>query len=174
ARGFNDGRERINANPFRRATVEVAPGAEPGTTDVIVRVRETRPLRVFTRADNSGTATTKEERFAAGFDWGNVWGLGHVLSAQWNSSWDFDTLRSVSGSYVVDLPRRHSLSLTGAYSRTNGLVAPPFALKGMSWQVAANYDIPLRARGAFTHALQLGRDFKASDNNFTFATIPLS
>src|SRR5690606_5188360 len=102
ARAFNDGAERINANPFRRATVEVAAGAKPGTSDVIVRTRETRPLRVFASADNSGTATTKEERFTAGFDWGNVWGLGHVLSAQWNSSWDFDTLRSVSGSYVVD------------------------------------------------------------------------
>ncbi len=174
ARGFNDGPERINANPFRRATVEVAAGAEPGTTDVIVRTRETRPVRIFASADNSGTVTTKEERFTTGFDWGNVWGLAHVLSAQWNSSWDFDTLRSVSGSYVMDLPRRHSLSLTGAYSRTNGLVAPPFALKGMSWQVSANYDIPLRARGAYTHAWQLGLDFKASDNNFTFATIPIS
>ena len=80
-----------------------------------------------------------------------------------------------NNGYVVDLPWRHTLSFSGAYSRTNGLVAAPFALTGTSWQVAANYDLPLAdLRPGFTHALQLGLDFKASDNNFTFASIPIT
>ena len=165
----------INRNPFRAATLEARAGAKPGTTQLVLKVRETRPLRVFVSADNTGTLSTQEERFAAGINWGNAFGLGHQLSAQWNSSWDFETLRSGSGSYVVDLPWRHTLSLSGAYSRTNGLVAAPFALRGTSWQVSANYDLPLAdLRPGFTHALQLGLDFKASDNNFTFASIPIT
>ena len=90
-------------------------------------------MRLFVSADNTGTKTTKEDRLTAGLNWGNAFGRGHQLSAQWNSSWDFDTLRSVSGSYTMDLPWRHTLSVNGAYSATNGFVAPPFALKGTSW-----------------------------------------
>jgi hemolysin activation/secretion protein len=164
----------LNRNPFRAAVLETRAGDEPGTTQLVLRVREARPVRIFASADNTGTVTTKEERFTAGFNWGNAWGLGHQMTAQWNSSWDFKTLRSGSGAYVVDLPWRHTLSFSGAYARTNGIVTPPFALKGTSWQIAANYDIPLAPRGAYTHAWQLGLDFKASDNNFTFASIPIT
>lgn len=175
ARGFNDGPERINANPFRRATVEVAAGAEPGTTDIIVRARETRPWRFFVSANNTGTKSTKEERVSTGFNWGNVFGLGHQLSLQWNSSDDFNALRSVSGSYVADLPRRHSLRATASYSRSNALVSPPFSLRGESWQVGLDYEVPLTASNSdFGHTLAFGIDFKASDNNFTFAAIPIT
>jgi hemolysin activation/secretion protein len=167
----------INRNSFRAATIEARAGSEPGTTQMVLRVRETRPVRVFVAANNTGTASTKEERVSAGVNWGNAFGLGHLLSAQWNSSWDFDTLRSFSGSYVADLPWRHTLSVTGAYSQTKGLVAPPFVLRGESWQVGINYDVPLVAPASapdFSHTLTFGFDFKASDNTFTFATIPIT
>lgn len=167
----------INRNPFRAAALEARAGSEPGTTQLVLRVRETRPVRVFASANNSGTASTKEERLSVGVNWGNAFGLGHQLSAQWNSSWDFDTSRSVSGSYVADLPWRHTLSASGAFSQTKGLVAPPFVLRGESWQVGLNYDVPLEAPAAapgFSQTLTFGVDFKASDNNFTFAAIPIT
>lgn len=167
----------INRNPFRAATIEARAGTEPGTTQLVLRVRETRPLRVFVSADNTGIESTKEERVSTGVNWGNAFGLGHQLSAQWNSSWDFDTLRSVSGAYVADLPWRHTLRTTGAFSQTKGLVAPPFVLRGESWQVGLNYDVPLAAPASvpdFSHTLTFGVDFKASDNNFTFAAIPIT
>lgn len=165
----------INRNPFRSATSEMAQGTRPGTTRIVLRVQERRPWTVFTSASNAGTRTTKIGRFSAGFNWGNAFGRGHQLSAQWSSSWDFETLRSISGSYAIDLPWRHSLSISGAYSRTHGVVAQPFALDGLSWQMSVNYDVPLRStREGFTQALQFGADFKASDNNFTFAAMPIS
>lgn len=165
----------INRNPFRAVRATVVAGQEPGTSQILLQVNEKLPWQFFTGADNTGTKTTQEERFNAGFNWGNAFGLGHQLTAQWNSSWDFETLRSVSGSYAIDLPWRHTLSLSGSYSRTNGLVAAPFALKGTSWQVSGNYDIALASTWVgFTHSLQFGVDFKSSDNNFTFATIPIN
>ncbi|MCF3651272.1 ShlB/FhaC/HecB family hemolysin secretion/activation protein [Synoicihabitans lomoniglobus] len=165
----------INRNPFRRVTASTTAGDEPGTTKIVLRVQERRPWQVFAGASNSGTETTTIERFNAGFNWGNAFGHGHQLSAQWTSSWDFEALRSVSGSYALDLPWRHSLSFSGAYSQTEGVLAPPFSLSGESWQVGANYDIPLKSpRDGYTHALQFGADFKASDNNFMFADVPIS
>lgn len=165
----------LNRHPFRAAAAETAPGTTPGTTRIVLRVQERRPWQVFAGAGNGGTETTTIERFNAGFNWGNAFGLGHQLSAQWTSSWDFEALRSVSGSYALDLPWRHSLSLTGAYSQTQGVLAPPFSLAGESWQAGLNYDVPLTSpRDGYTHALQFGADFKASDNNFMFADMPIS
>ncbi|MCW5548794.1 MAG: ShlB/FhaC/HecB family hemolysin secretion/activation protein [Opitutaceae bacterium] len=165
----------INRNPFRAATIEARAGAESGTTQLVLRVRETRPWRFFVAANNTGTASTQEERVSTGVNWGNAFGLGHQLSVQWNSSDDFDALRSVSGSYVADLPWRHTLRVSGAYSRTNALVAPPFTLRGESWQVGLDYDVPLASSApGFSHTLTFGVDFKASDNNFTFAAIPIT
>src|SRR5690606_38093388 len=59
----------INRNPFRAATIEARAGARPGTTQLVLKVRESRPVRVFVSADNTGTRTTQEERFAAGLNW---------------------------------------------------------------------------------------------------------
>lgn len=172
---FHDDVAWLNRNPFRSVAIEARAGKEPGTTEIVLKVREVRPLRIFVGADNTGTETTQLERVNAGVNWGNAFGLGHQASLQATSSWDFNTLRSVSGSYALDLPWRHELSFNGAYSRTNGLVAPPFKLKGTSWQVAANYDVPLASpRTGFTQSLRFGVDFKSSDNNFTFATTPIT
>lgn len=165
----------INRNPFRAAVLSARAGDAPGTTKLVLQVKEQRPVRVFAGANNTGTQTTKEERVFAGVNWGNAWGLGHQMSAQWTSSWDFETMRSVSGSYVVDLPWRHTLSFSGAYSATKGVVSPPFALRGESWQVGADYAIPLPVTSErFSQTLSFGADFKSSDNNFTFATIPIT
>jgi hemolysin activation/secretion protein len=165
----------INRNPFRAARASVKAGAEPGTSQVLLQVNERLPWRFFTGSDNTGTESTKVERFYAGVNWGNAWGLGHQLTAQWNSSWDFETMRSGSGSYSIDLPWRHTLSVSGAYSRINGFVAPPFSLQGTSWQVALNYDIPpIRLSPQYSHGWQFGFDFKSSDNNFTFASVPIT
>ncbi|HVU25191.1 MAG TPA: ShlB/FhaC/HecB family hemolysin secretion/activation protein [Opitutus sp.] len=164
----------INRNPFRAATAAAVAGSAPGTTKILLQVNEKFPLRFFSGIDNTGTRTTKLERFNAGINWGNAFGLGHILTAQWNSSWDFRTLRSGSGSYVINLPWRHVLSFSGAYSLSNAALAAPFQLKGRSWQVSADYQIPLAPRPNLTHALDFAVDFKSSDNNFAFADIPIS
>ncbi len=74
----------------------------------------------------------------------------------------------------MDLPWRHSLMISGAYSETDGIVAQPFSLEGQSYQIGLNYTIPFAEAGELTHNLSFSLDFKSSDNNFDFSDIPIS
>ncbi len=165
----------LNRNPFRYTSFVTAPGQEPGTTAIELRTQERFPLRGNVGYNNTGSLVSDEDRLTAGLAWGNAFGLGHQMSYQFSTSPDFKTSVAHSGSYAMDLPWRHSLRLTGAYSELVGRVAAPLTLNGRSWQVGLRYDIPLpKPRPNVTQNLSLGLDFKESDNNLLFATIPVT
>lgn len=56
------------------------PGERPGTSDVILDVKETRPYRIFFDADNFGSRFTGENRFGVTGAIGNLVLLGDELS----------------------------------------------------------------------------------------------
>jgi hemolysin activation/secretion protein len=168
----------INRNPFRNATLAAEPGSAPDTTRLTLRVRERRPFRIFAGVDNTGTRTTDAERVFAGLNWGNAFGRADQLSYQYRA--DPASRRNVthSGSYVTDLPWRHSLALSAAWSRTTPDLGPAFDQTGTSWQVGTRYLVPL-PQGAMQGAtirqdVSVGLDFKYSDNNLDFAAIPVT
>ncbi|TQV82620.1 ShlB/FhaC/HecB family hemolysin secretion/activation protein [Exilibacterium tricleocarpae] len=166
----------INRNPFRAASVVASPGSERGTTKLVIQAREIEPVRFFVGANNTGTQSTTEERALAGFNWGNAFGLGHQLTMQVTTDQGFEHSKSLSGSYTMDLPWRHSLNVSAAYSETDGIVAEPFNLEGKSSQLALGYTLPLTPaiNDRLTQNLTFGFDFKSSDNNFDFADIPIT
>ncbi len=168
----------INRNPFRNATLAAEPGASPDTTRLSLRVRERRPFRVFAGADNAGTVNTDDQRLFAGFNWGNAFGRGDQLSYQYRV--DPSRKRSIthSGSYQADLPWRNSLSLSAAWSKITPDLGPLFDQTGKSWQVGGLYRVPLATRrtpqAAIEQGFGLGLDFKYSDNNINFVSIPVT
>lgn len=165
----------LNRNPFRNVNVVAEPGAQPGTTALKLRATERFPARFYAGYNNTGSRVSDEDRVVEGFNWGNAFGLGHQMSYQFTGSDDFKTSVAHSGSYAVDLPWRHTVRLIGAYSELVGRVAAPLTLNGRSWQVGLRYDIPLpKPSPNVTHSLSLGLDFKESDNNLLFATIPVT
>lgn len=173
AAALNTGIERINRNPFRQAALRVGKGEAPATTDVVIMVEERFPLRLFAGYNNTGTATTTEDRITAGVNWGNAFGLGHQMTVQWTSDIESRYSRSVSANYIADLPRNHTFALFGAYSEIASVPAGGLSTEGTSWQLGANYDLPLpSAAKRYTHSLQFGADFKSSDNNIEFALPP--
>lgn len=165
----------INRNPFRAARVTAVAGTAPATTRILLHVKDRNPWRFFAGADNTGTTTTRRDHVTTGFNWGNAFGRGDIMSLQWNSSWNFHTFTSASGSYQMFLPSRRILTFSGAWSHTNGVVAPPFTLTGKSWQVSADYDIPsVEPLSRISHSWDFGVDVKETNNNFEFSTIPIS
>lgn len=168
----------INRNPFRNATLAAEPGAEPDTTRLSLRVRERRPFRVFAGADNAGTVNTDDQRLFAGFNWGNAFGRGDQLSYQYRV--DPSRKRSIthSGSYQTDLPWRNTLLLSAAWSKITPDLGPLFDQTGKSWQVGGQYRVPLATRrtskAAIDQGFGLGLDFKYSDNNINFVSIPVT
>ena len=55
--------------------------------------------------------------------------------------------------------------LFGAYSKIASVPEGGFNQEGESWQVGANYSIPLSAGERMTQSMELGFDYKSSDNN---------
>lgn len=171
----------LNQNPFRDVNVVFTPGAAPGVTDLVLKTEDRFPVRFYAGYEDSGNDLTGDERAIAGFNWGNVFGLGHQLNYQFTSSSDifntganFDNLRAHSFSYVAPLPWRHTLLLFGGYTESEAGAAP-FNLRGTSWQVGTRYTVPLPSIGRhYKHEFSVGFDWKQSDNTLDFGFIPAS
>jgi hemolysin activation/secretion protein len=157
----------LNQNPFRRVDVVFARGAQPGETDIILRTQDRRPWRLYAGFDDSGTPVTDEERWFVGVNGGDLFGLGHQANYQFTSSPDVEKMLAHSGSYVVPLRWRHTLTLFGSHATSKPDI-PFFSLEGRSWQAGLRYRVPLRAWRGVEQALTAGFDFKRSDNNLAF------
>jgi len=169
----------INTNPFRRADVVFTPGAEPATTDIVLKVEDRFPVRFYAGYEDSGNDLTGDERFLAGFNWGNVLGLDHQFNYQFTTSSDFfdgsadlEGLRAHSYSYLVPLPWRHTFTVFASHAESEA-ASLPFNLEGSSVQIGARYNAPLPPIGKhYRHEAYAGFDWKQSDNTLEFGFIP--
>ncbi len=160
----------LNQNPFRQVDLVFARGQAPGETDIVLRARDRRPLRLYAGYDDSGTALTGDERVQAGINWGNAFGLEHLLNYQFTASTDFSRMVAHAGSYVVPLTRwRQTFTVFGSYAESEPeLEGGLFDLTGKSWQVSARHSVPLKSFLGLTHDVTGGIDFKRSNNNLAF------
>jgi hemolysin activation/secretion protein len=160
----------INQNPFRQADLVFARGENSGGTDIILRMQDRFPVRLYAGYEDSGNALTGYDRVLAGVNWGNAFGLDHQLNYQLTASPDFKKLVAHSGSYVIPVQRlRHTLTLFGSFADSRPeLSGGFFALKGRTWQLGARYRVPLPALGKWSQDVTAGVDFKRSNNNLSF------
>jgi hemolysin activation/secretion protein len=160
----------LNRNAFRRADLVYEKGEEAGTTDIILKVNERNPFRMYTSLDDTGNDLTEDLRYALGYNWANVGGWDHQASYQFKASLDMNAVRSHSLTYAIPLPWRHYLSFVGSYSDTDALFGPSDApgvnldSGGTSWQGSVRYTIPLPNMGGYTHETSFGYDYKYSES----------
>jgi hemolysin activation/secretion protein len=169
--------EWANQNPFHTTDVVYQPGAESGTTDILLQTQDRFPARFYAGYEDSGNQQTGFDRYLVGFNWGDAWdaGWGHQLNYQYTTSGDFRSLEAHSGSYVIPLPWwHHTLTFFGNYVTTQGVVPPVLSLRGVSYQVSGRYSIPLRPWGEVKHAVGFGFDYKYNKNSLLFGEIPLT
>ncbi|MCE0484858.1 MAG: hypothetical protein LV479_11550 [Methylacidiphilales bacterium] len=164
----------INRNPFRQSDILFSPGSTPGTTDVQLRTQDRFPLRVFAGYEDSGNQLTGDSRYLAGFNYGNLFGVGQQLSYQYTTGSDSNEFFAHSGTYVIPLPWHHELTFFGLYSEANANVATPLTTSGVSWQTSMRYEIPLPGTQAFQHSVIAGFDFKQSNNDLEFGGSTIS
>lgn len=158
----------LNTNPFRTVDAVFTPGKERGQTDVVIKAKDRFPVRFYTGYEDTGNDLTGDERWLAGFNWGDAFGLDQQLNYQFTTSSDFKKLVGHSGSWVIPLPWRHRLTFFGSRADTVGDVAEPLKLDGFSWQASARYAVPLPSLSWLTHEVSAGFDFKQSNNNLEF------
>ncbi len=164
----------INRNPFLQSDMLMAPGDKPGTTDLLLRTQDRFPLRVYAGYEDSGNRFTEDDRLLAGFNYGNLFGLGQQLSFQYTQAPTKNDFESESATYIVPLPWKHQLTIFGSYAATDATLADEFNSGGVNWQISGRYEIPLPSTAHFTQSVIAGYDFKRNNNSLLFGVASLS
>ena len=111
----------LNENPLRQVNLIYEKGTVDGTSDVILDVLESDPLSFYVGFGNTGVDFTGENEINFGAVWMNPFGKEHMVGYNFGSDINFETLEAHSGYYRAYLPRRHVMSLYGAYVESEAL-----------------------------------------------------
>jgi hemolysin activation/secretion protein len=167
----------LNQSPFRQVDVMLKQGQKRGESDIALNVKDRIPFRAYAGYEDSGTALTGKDRLLGGFNWGNAAGFDELWNYQYMTDSSADFLRAHSGSLVVPLPWRHTITVSGAYVHAkadfSGTSFTALNQEARSWQSGFRYGAPLTSVevthvGQFSHQLTGGFDFKRSNNNLEF------
>jgi hemolysin activation/secretion protein len=158
----------LDQNPFRHVDLVYAKGQEPGETDAILRVADTRPERVYTGYDDTGNQETGLGRVFAGFNLGNLWGADNEFNYQYTRSTESGLLEADSASYILPLPWHNTVTAFGSWARAESTTGNLFGQTGITWQVGLRYSVPLPLLPGYTQSLEFGTDYKWINNNLAF------
>ena len=159
---------RLNQNPFLTVDAIFKPGVRPGETDITLAARDRLPLRVYAGYDNLGVRSLGVGEYDLGINWGNVFGTGGILSYQ--------LTRTISGRYTshsvshsMPLAWGDQLLVFGSYASSRPRLPDIFNDVGHSGQASFRYVRRFGGGGRLTQDIQVGFDFKTTDNNLEFA-----
>ncbi|MDR5816200.1 ShlB/FhaC/HecB family hemolysin secretion/activation protein [Caballeronia sp. LZ033] len=174
----------LNANPYRRVDVVYAPGAALNTTDVILQTEDRFPFRVYGGYNNDGVRALGRDRLLAGFDYGNLFGIDARFSYQMTASNDLvsgnpdiegrpDRARFIAHAFnfVAPLHDGDRIELFGVFAQSTPRLPDSYGQTGLSAQLSLRYDWrlpPLDHAGAWQQQVQIGYDFKRSNNDLEF------
>jgi hemolysin activation/secretion protein len=171
----------LNANPYRRVDVIYEPGTAQNTTDVVLQTQDRLPLRVYGGYDNDGVRDLGRDRVLAGFDYGNLFGIDARIGYQMTASNDLitgnpdiegrrDRPRFIAHAFngVVPLPWMDSIELFGVFAQSTPRLPDSYGQTGVSSQISLRYDWRLPALGTWLQQVQIGYDFKRSNNDLEF------
>lgn len=174
----------LNANPYRRVDVVYAPGEGTNATDVILQTQDRLPFRVNAGYDDAGVRQLGRDRFFAGFDYGNLFGLDQQIAYQYTASNDLlggnpqiegrpnrPRFQAHSFSYSAPLPWFDRVEFFGVYAQSTPRLDNSFNQTGVSAQFSARYDRHLPFVGGWQQQLQFGYDFKRSNNDLEFGGV---
>jgi hemolysin activation/secretion protein len=174
----------LNANPYRSVDVIYSPGQGTNSTDVILQTQDRLPLRVTAGYDNSGVASLGRDRFFAGIDYGNLFGLDQQIAYQYTASNDLfggnpplegrpnrPRFEAHSFSYSAPLPWFDRIDLFGVFARSTPRLDDSFNQSGISSQFSFRYDRHLPFVDGWKQQVQFGYDFKRSNNDLEFGGV---
>lgn len=153
---------RLRSNPFREVDLVFKPGETKGDVDIHLKTQDRFPVRFFAGYEDSGSDLTGDERFLAGFNWGNPFGFDHQLNYQFMGEKRFNKFIAHSGSYLIPLPWGDRLTFFGFYQPTklDTDLLPALDIRGEQWQASTRYNMALTGTKEYSHELAFGFDFK--------------
>lgn len=164
--------EALDRNPLRELHPFFAPGAQFGTSDLVLRVHEQRPFQVSVGYDDTGTRLTDLNRINAGVLWGKAFGVtDSLMTYQFVGDPALAHLRAHIGDYVLPLPWGHRLHLFGYYLDAKADLGNGVTLAGPSYQTSFRYEITLPSLGKYRHQIAAGLDFKSAENTLALNAV---
>ncbi len=166
----------LNQNPFRRVSVDFQKGSAAGTTDVIYKVSDVRPVRGCMGIDDTGVQSLNYGRFFTGFSYGDLFGRGGILGYQYTTDEEFALLKAHSLSYTQPLSRCYSWQSYGSWAAVSPELPAGLVQDGESWQTGSGLVRHLIRTRDEAANVELGAEFKSTDNNleFTGSTVAAS
>lgn len=163
----------VNRNPFHHLQLVLEPGIEKGSTDIDFISKERFPVRFFMGSDNTGYTPNGQVRYFTGFNAGNTFGIGDLLSYQYTSSVNFHTFQAHVFNYTSFLSWKQVLTIFGCYGQVYPRI-PFYKANGKNVQLSMRWQVPfLPLFGSFRHHLEGGFDWKYLTSNLFFAGDPL-
>jgi hemolysin activation/secretion protein len=105
----------INQHPDRVASTILVPGQQPGTTDVVVNVKDQLPIHAGFIYDNYGSRYTDSDRYALTLEDNNLLGFDDRMFAKVQTS-DNNYMRFGQLQYVVPVTETLNIGAYGIYS----------------------------------------------------------
>jgi hemolysin activation/secretion protein len=178
----------INQNPFRLVNIVASRGETPGATDLVVdTVQEKFPLRAYAGYSNTGQPVIGHDRWTLGLTWGDAFWHDDQFSYQLTTSDDFwhsreqfagkqdrPAFAGQTFSYQLALPWRDTLTIYGSYLESSPLLGPYLGLAGTDAAAGIRYTRKLPSTRKFDEQIQVGYEFKTSNNNLEFGGFAVS
>ncbi|MGJ8660584.1 MAG: ShlB/FhaC/HecB family hemolysin secretion/activation protein [Bacteroidota bacterium] len=173
AQALLDDVDWMNTNPFLNVQPIFSPSEAAYSSDIILKVNDQRPWRYYLGYENSGNTLTGEDQYIAGFNWGDAFGLGHLLNYQFTMAADAGELSAHAFSYSVPFANKSKLDFYGGFTQTEA-ENEPFTIEGDSRELGTRYTIGLNPYQNITQKLYAGVGWKSTQNALEFGVIPVS
>ncbi|TVP96670.1 MAG: ShlB/FhaC/HecB family hemolysin secretion/activation protein [Planctomycetaceae bacterium] len=159
---------RLNQYPFRRVELDLKPGDEEGTTDLIFQVRDVVPVRGYVGYDDTGVRALNYERLLAGVTVGGLLGADSLLSYQATTDGDFHRLNAHSLFYQLPLSQIWSFESYGAWAGLTPADVSGLTQDGEAWQAGFGLNRQLDNSLNRQSSWSAGFDFKSTNTNVEF------
>ena len=161
-----------NFNTAKRSQLLFSRGADAGTVDAEVAVRDSNPQQFYAWLNNTGTRQTTRSRLGLGYQHRNLFGRDHQLSLTYTTSpEDFDKVKQYGAVYRVPVYRWTGMfSFYGVRSTVDtGTVAEFFDVSGGGKTLGLTYTQVLNKAGKLRQRLIFDLADKLFENDATFA-----
>ena len=158
----------MNRSPFHNTNASLIPGTAQGLTDIELVTKDRFPLRTYAGADNTGNQFSENVRLYAGFNYGNMFWIGDLLTYQFTMAPSYKDFSSHFASYTSFLPWGHTMVVYGALAWIEPDIQT-FRSTGKSSQLSFRYQMPFKPYyKPFFQELRFGFDYKGTNSDLFF------
>jgi hemolysin activation/secretion protein/TolA-binding protein len=160
----------LNTSPWRQVSSSFTPGAAPGEADLVLQTVDQTPVRVYGSWDNTGSALTGLNRWRAGINWGDAFGvIGSRLDYSFTTTNSSRNLMEHALLYTMPTRYRDTVTFTGDYSSSdvpieNGV----FRSQGKNIQLGAQWTHPFGGPALAGSQFTSGFEYKHIGNALLF------